>query len=281
MKTKSFWATGFPLTGISQVSVELDGCPHCNKRPPKECEVHAPSFQFDTNIIDTVTLKTSEDFYRLMIDRYDLGNGITDTIVFRGSDPLIKENAKFIAQYLRFEDQKLINSKIAIETCGRDVSVFNGLLLLKDNNDDPIDRIDRVSINIVIPKSRDDKNAIKHVQHGIDCLTKGIDYVSDENIDKLDLIVTMTSESSLSVLKEIFDNISSAFSQDVRVVYARGAALSAFDVILRPIGTIDLETIVNASKIITSDDVGLSQGMLLDQSYISRKISCPYCLLEE
>lgn len=278
MKIRSFWALDLPLVGVKEISIELDDCPYCKKRPSKgACDIFEDAFHFDDHL-KMIASSNSVNLHELIISRFDLNSGDVNVISFRGGDPLVEKNANIVAKFLKDSDHNLDQTSVVLYTSGYDEQMLNALVMLNDDHGDLIARIDRICLTLVVPSSRSDDKGIKKVQKMVNCLSNCIEFASNDTIDLIDVIVVLLPSSSLVIMKELFETISENFSNDERLAYAKGAALSSFNLIVRPIGDVKFDVISEACKILSSDDLGFSQSIRVDQVYLNKNVMCPHCL---
>jgi hypothetical protein len=169
--------------------------------------------------------------------------------------PLSAEGVAAVLAHLRgYNEISMLHSSY-IETAGSDPDAFSELL-----GKSP----DHIGIKFRVPPSEESDHG--PVQSAVECLVRSIE--STEVIDsERYLIIELDGGSSLPVLGSYFDTISEALSSDDRADYARGAALAAFDIILRPVGG-DLadraDRALRARNLLLGAEYGLSQQVLAD-----------------
>jgi len=176
-------------------------------------------------------------------------------VAYSEVDPLdIVEDVEFVMEELSsYNDLDMMHSTY-IETFGNEPDKFSRLLRLAP---------EYIGIKFVVPKSSSDGQS---VGKALDCLNRAI-YASEVRDSERYLIIILDDGSDINLLKKYFEIIRDGLGSDDRFDFAQGAALSSFDVIIRP-NCSDLGKVLDAHRILLHPELDLSQQVIIDTSVI-------------
>jgi hypothetical protein len=173
-------------------------------------------------------------------------------VEFAVGDPLDRTNevVEVMRELSGYNSTRMLHSTY-IETRGAYPKEFTRLL-----GEGP----DHIAVKFFVPGTGEGDHT--EAESALECLVRSIETPSLRSSERY-LIVEISGSSDLEVLGSYFASIAQALSRDARADYARGAALAAFDIVLRPVGCSPEKTL-RARELLLGPEYGLSQRVLVD-----------------